>query len=182
MSTPLTSSTGYCTVDEFLVYCDRRTVARLLSDENAAVDDGDLADDPKLASILLAASGMLEAACIAGMRYIPTDLSGLTGSGKQFLKWIVSQLAHGVLVLRRPEKKQPLPVGYEQALDYLERLRLGERIFPITETAEAGIYNLEHREESDLQAEQLSTWRAQRLFGIRNTRSRPRNVNDGDDS
>lgn len=170
--TVLSSATAYCSVAEFLKRSDLRTVGQLASDTNVAVAEADLPYNVNVLAALDDASGMLESACLAGERYTPVDLLGLTGVTAAFLRMLVSTLAMGRLVMRRPDKKYPMPPDYEEALAWLDRLRLGERVFSILETQKAGHYQIDDIREQDLVKLNLATYQAMRLFGVRGGRGR----------
>lgn len=172
MSTPLSSSDSYCTVTEFLERADARTVGDLVSDSGARVSASSLTANANVLTAIADASGMLESACVAGERYTPADLLALTGVSASFLRMLVSDLALGRLILRRPQKDTPLPASYQLALDWLEKLRRGERVFGFQETADAGVYENNFIRETDLQEANLATYQSQRLFGYRGNRGR----------
>ena len=94
-----------------------------------------------LAGLLLAASGELESAALVGRRYAAADLAGLAGAGLSRLQKVVADLAFWSLVQRRqPAGGDPKTCpGAVQALEELDRLRNGERIFSFDESAGAGL-------------------------------------------
>jgi hypothetical protein len=146
-ATPVSSLTPYCTAARFLQYHDWQQVADMAKDGdaprptraslvNAASEAGGL-----VANMLMAASGELDSAVLAGKRYDPVDLAALVGNGAEYLAKIVADLAFWRLCQRRqPGTANPERVpGAKQALDEMDKLRAGERIFAFLETQQAGV-------------------------------------------
>ncbi len=145
--TPLSTATPYCSALKLFTYHDAQQCADMLRDGDGPRPSRlcilDPTSDPGavLLEILLGASGELESACLIGDRYSPTDLGALTGSGLQRLTKLVADLAFWTLAQRRqPSSADPEKVpGAKQALAELDRLRNGERIFGLQESANAGL-------------------------------------------
>ncbi len=145
--TPLSTATPYCSALKLFTYHDAQQCADMLRDGDGPRPSRlcilDPTSDPGavLLEILLGASGELESACLIGDRYSPTDLGALTGSGLQRLTKLVADLAFWTLAQRRqPSSADPEKVpGAKQALAELDRLRNGERIFGLQESADAGL-------------------------------------------
>lgn len=144
--TPRSTPVPYCPQALLLVYHDWQQVADLVRDGDAPrPTQAEVSTNSGAGTIvyraLLAASGELESACIAGKRYAPADLSGLTGAGLELLQATVAHLAFWRLAQRRqPISADPSRVpGALQALQLLQMLRDGERIFPTDEAADAGL-------------------------------------------
>jgi hypothetical protein len=145
--TPNSASEPYCTPANFLVYHDWKLVASLVRDDESDLPTkADLLDDgtdagEMVVAFLMAASGELESACQVAARYSPADLAALTGAGAARLSKLVADLAFWRLSQRRqPNAADPKNVpGAVQALEDLDRLRDGERIFPFVESADAGL-------------------------------------------
>ncbi len=141
--TPVSSLVSYISPDEFLSRFDSNLVGELVSDQNLQVNSTDLSTNPVLLTILADVSGMLESAACVGKRYGSEDLTAMATSGTvsgQYLKRVCANLAIGMLRQRRgmiesDEKGGP----YIQALEALDKLRNGERIFTFAETEEAGL-------------------------------------------
>ena len=139
--TPVTGAT-YCTPAAMLQFHDWQQCSDLLRDgDNPRPDAAAVAVSPTLALMLSAASGELDSAAIAGSRYNPSDLAILTGTGAAFLQKIVADLAFWRLQQRRqPVSADPNRVpGAMQALEALDKLRKGERIFAFAEVQDAGL-------------------------------------------
>ena len=175
MSTPASGSSPYCTTDQLVSCSDDRTVRQLLSDVGASVT-GDLDDNPTLNLFLGAASGLVEAAAATGQRYIVDaaggDLAALTGNSKLFLAKMVADLALHDLWTRRKNGKpgdRP-PVNVERAEKFLEQLRLGERVFGILESHQAGALDTIEDTSADVERRRGVVVEATRFFGLRNNR------------
>lgn len=171
--TPLTSALGYCTIAEFLNFADLRTVGDLVSDTDER--ETSLTNNDVLLAAIQRASGMVESAAVIGNRYLPSDLAALTGSAQQLLIGLVADLVIGILYKRRPNKGDP-PGSYKEALDMLQQLREGERIFPTQESADAGLP--EHQIETPIDVENRNGLSvvAHRYFGRRVRQYPQRNV------
>jgi hypothetical protein len=141
MPTPLTSATAYCDGPTFVIFHDWRTAGDLLVDDDTRLADATaVASSATLATLLLAASGEVEAACLVSGRYTPDDLNALTGSTQAFLQKLVADLAYWRMMQRRwPDADVANVPGAKSALEMLDRLRLGERIFGLQEVADAGL-------------------------------------------
>jgi hypothetical protein len=123
-----------------------------------------------LLAVLLGASGELESACQVGNRYSAADLAALTGSGLHRVRKVVADLAFWALCQRRtPQSGNPETVpGAKQALEELDRLRKGERIFSFSESADAGLPETV-RPDPSLNEAGRAVIQAKRLFGSHNT-------------
>ncbi len=99
MSTPLSSSTPYCDGDTFVVFHDWRNAADLLVDDDTRLaDQATVAADSTLGTLLLAASGEIEAALLTNGKYTPTDLQTLTGASQCYLQKLTADLAFWRLI------------------------------------------------------------------------------------
>lgn len=136
---------AYITAAQFILQYDKRRIAQLLSDTGTPITAAALTSDATLAQILEEASGYVSAACRVGQRYLAASLdtcaAASTPSGN-LLRRITGDLAFGLLVARRglsmDELYKQAPF-YQMAMGYLEQLRLGERLFDIDTTAQAGV-------------------------------------------
>lgn len=176
MSTPVSSLTGYCTPAEFLIFRDFRTVVDLCSDENGRPLKSDFVDDSTVCgqiaiACLLAASGKLESAVLAGGRYTPDDLAALTGSQAQFIKGLVADLSIWEFYKRRPDITTPIPPEYEEAKAVINAIADGTAIFGLQENIDAGHLQLTVETPANVEARNLITLQAERLFGRRANRS-----------
>lgn len=173
MPTAVSSVAPYCTIQEFLDRYDAALVAQLLSDDCLHLSPGQLAESPRLTELLEDASGWVESACLTAGKYEAVDLAALNGNSKKFLARIVADLAFGMLRQRRGGyEDQSLP-QFTQALETLNRLRAGERVFALQENMNAGNPTSKLLTERDIERTNLMTFQAARFFGIRANRNRP---------
>lgn len=159
--TSFSGSSSYATADDLIRRYDPRSLGDLLSDSGTRMGIGTIQSDPRVTSLLAQTSGMIESACLAGKRYHPSDLSSLTGNSKEFLIGLICDLSMWVILNRRPDRKGAIPPQCTFALDTLEALRRGERIFGFEETAEAGKFVESKRKDR----ESLLSGQAFRYFG-----------------
>jgi hypothetical protein len=94
----------------------------------------------RLTRLLLAESGRIESACEKGQMYAASDLQQLTGGAAEMLADMNGGLVMFRLWDRRPPRlrEMTLPVSAELALETLEQLRLGQKVFGIVEVQAAG--------------------------------------------
>lgn len=176
--TAASGSQPYCTVDQFFAFRDERSVRQLLSDTGAAVT-GELSDNAQLATLLSAASGKVESAACLGQRYVidseTNDLASLTGNSAAFLAKLVADLAFFDLWKRRPNPtaQQRMPPECEEAEKFLERLRLGERVFGVLESHEAAHVQANVETAARVVERNGVTVIADRFFGTRRNRLMP---------
>lgn len=131
---------AYATPQDLLNRYDARRIADLVSDSGQRT----LApqSSPVVAACLDDASGAVDAACRVAQRYTSADLAGLTGNANALLVRLVCDLAFGMLVARRGYTANDAAVmapREKSALEMLEALRRGERIFSGEEQADAGV-------------------------------------------
>lgn len=140
--TPLTSATSYATNDQMIDRYDVRTLGDLLSDTDTSLSSSEVSNSTRLTTLLKQASGEVEAACVAGRRYVPEDLQAMLdddGVGADLLIGLVCDIAMWRIMNRRPSPVATDPPGpAKSALQALEQLRGGERIFPFDQSADAG--------------------------------------------
>lgn len=126
--------------DDMINRYDVRTLGDLVSDGDR-VGEAYLPTDPKMLAALETASGEVIAACYKGNRYLPADLTGLTGSSAEYLKDLVCRIAFWVLWRRKPwsDRYEKLRDSAEKsATAALDLLRTGQNVFDVAETKEAG--------------------------------------------
>jgi hypothetical protein len=175
MSAITTTATPYCSPADLLDYVDARTVGDCLQDKTdeprpsrAAILDPTSPAGTRLNTLLLAASGELEEACVGGAGYSPADLASLTGATQASLKRVVAGLAVLALYARRqPTAEIPPIVQYAQ--ERLEKLGKGERVFGLVPATEAavGFEPITQVETVDPRVERRTVTNAQRYFGNR---------------
>lgn len=141
--TPLSNAAPYLTAARLWLYRDRRTVLELLKDDDTVPTQADAEDNTtepgsRLYAALQWGSGEVDAHCQRGKRYVPDDLTALTGNGKARLERLVAVLAFWSLADGRwPLEK--LAATTEWAFELLKQLADGETVFGFVEAAEAGL-------------------------------------------
>jgi hypothetical protein len=169
--TPNSSSASYLTSSDFLLRKDVFTAGDLVRDDGSQATSAELATDLTLGALLKQASGMVEAACVAGNRYLPTDLQALVsagGNGAEYLKGIIADIAAHLLTARRWRFSGDTLKPYEQALEILKALRNGDSVFPFVEAEAAGVADSQFYTQADIDRLNLIS-RDTRVFGIRNS-------------
>jgi hypothetical protein len=133
----------FITQAEFLSRYDWRWVAKQVLDTNTSATESELKSDTGGGAILKLflseASEMVMGAAAVGDRYnaqanpnLPPLANDLAIYGGALLARIVSDLTMGLILKRRArgaKDQEGLTAAYEEALEYLEQMRRGERIF-----------------------------------------------------
>lgn len=131
---------AYATVAQLLNRKDHRTIGDLVSDDGSQVSEAALASNAKVTAALDDASGMIDAALLAGSRYTTAQLAALTGNSQAYLIRITCEIAVALLYDRRPLYDVD---GFKKAMElseaHLERLRKGEHVFDVIEVQESGV-------------------------------------------
>ena len=177
MSTTITDTTAYAQPSDFLLRYDARDVVQWVSDQTAPVSQASLSTNPNLFAALTDASGMIESALLAAGRYTVQDLQTLLtvnagtttttiGNSASFLIRLTCDLALGLLIERRPYLERDMPQSYQRALDWLDRLRKGERVFAFQQVVNAGNPMVTFQSQADLAARNLASYQAGRYFGF----------------
>lgn len=147
--TVTTSATAYVTASDLFVYCDWTLIADALRDDDgprpskAALTETDPTKSDvgsRLATLCLAASGDLLAACQARGLYTPADIDALTGATAAHRDAVTAGLTLARVFERRwpgTGKPDDLP-AVVRAQETLEQLRVGERVFGLQENIDAG--------------------------------------------
>lgn len=164
MATNLTSSAPYCDGTTFIKIVDANAIADLVLDDGTR--EASPATHANVTQALLRASGEVEMACQVGKKYSPTDLSGLEGAAQAALQGLVADLAFWHLLKRRYPMVEPTE-AYKSAMETLERLRLGERIFGTEENSDAGLPNTTFRTQQEIDDLNLNTTMGRRFWGKR---------------
>lgn len=144
--TPNSTATPYCSAAVLFQFHDWQQIADMLRDGESPrptkmrLLDATSTEGAQLVNMLLAASGELESACQVGARYSPADLAALTGAGLLRLKKLTADLAFWLICeFRQPATADPKSIpGAAKALEALEQLKDGKRIFSFTESGTAG--------------------------------------------
>lgn len=135
----------FITAAQFLEAYDERRVSQLCSSTGTPITSAALPTNTTLLNALNRAAGMITAACRVGQRYQYDDLVTLsegTDPGSYVIQQLNADLAFGLLNARRGLSMEELSVQapmWAFAQDYLNQLRLGERIFDIAGDADAGL-------------------------------------------
>jgi hypothetical protein len=134
------SNIAYCAGNDLKPFIDKRWLAQLISDAGAPVGGDPFADSVVLPSLILAAGGEVESACLVGGKYTPDDLNNLLANSKQLLIRIIAGLVVKQGRERRmyveDEKRQNLPIA-RFAQTQLDLIRKGERIFSVAAVQDA---------------------------------------------
>lgn len=165
---------AFITAAQFLNRYDARRVGDLVGDTGTRVDAGTLLTDTNLATILADASAFITAACRVSDRYSYDDLNNLAttspyGPTAYLLHRLTADLAMGLLLKRRAYAADDIAKqcpAYVEALQYIQLLREGERIFDTDGQAEAGLPEHEQFNLNPVDSPPLSTQTAYRYFGF----------------
>lgn len=130
---------AYATASDLKSRYDARTLGMLVSDTGTAIPEDSLANDTNISTALQDASGWVDSYALRAKRYTASNLSSLTGNSLNLLKRVVCDIAFALLVQRRPYAvPRDQLVSYQSALDMLEQIRLGQRVFAVDAVLEAG--------------------------------------------
>lgn len=162
------SSTSYATATHFVTRYDVRTIGQLVNDDGTAADATAVLSNTVVVACLKDASGMIEAACLRGKRYQPTDLVAMTGVNANLLQRLVCALAMWMLMDRRSLRTlgEPTPMP-DWITGHLNALADGTEIFGFTQVQDAGLMETVTRQDTDAQNPNRITERARRFFGDR---------------
>lgn len=144
-------SASFLEDDELFDFIDSQQVASLLRDDptaalptDAQMTDGTSAPSVRLAKLLRAGSGEVEAACLPRGQYSVDDLNAIAASGKN-AAWHLKRVTAGCTILalfgRRHNASGAQPQDYiavAHAADALDRLRVGEHVFGLVDNIAAG--------------------------------------------
>lgn len=164
------SSTSYCTAAELKPYIDKRVLAALLSDTGTPLTGDPFTDSVNLPSILLAASGTLESACLVGAKYTADELDNLPAASKQHMIRILAGLVMDTLRNRRTEFStgDKEVRGASWAEKQIVMLRNGHRIFSIASVQDARAGTQTRDESPTARANRRDiVVRNSRYFGVR---------------
>lgn len=171
MSTDASNSSAWLSVTEFLKRYDPRAVGDLCADDETRISEANLATDENLLAAIKDSCGEIESACLRGEIYSAADLAALTGVSQGKLYRITSDLTMAYLWDRRGDgDRNNLPAYYYRAMEALDQLAKGIRIFSFAEQAEAGHTTHYNDVLDDLQDRKAISYEARRLFGYRNNR------------
>jgi len=130
---------SYATGNDLVSRYDVRLLGDLCQDAGDRISDLPvLVAHPNIIQALEDASGMVNSAALVGKRYSTKDLRDMTGDGAAFLKRIVVDIGFSLLRQRRGYDIQQFPT-VQESFKFLDRLRLGERVFDIESAEDAGL-------------------------------------------
>lgn len=168
--TVATNASSYLSVAEFLKRFDWRVVADLVSDDGTRLAEASLPANTNLLAILDDASGDVESAAMMGGKYSAADLAALTGVSQKKLFRIIADLAICYLYERRPDREMKSPASMDRTQAWLEKLVEGTRIFGFQETVDASVLDHDTETTDHVEARNLPTYIARRMFGTRANR------------
>lgn len=127
--------TAYATAADLIARHDTNLVGELIRDDHEPATRTEILASSVLSTLLVDASGQVEAAMLSGNRYSPERLSDLEGNSQGLLKKIVCMIALAELLNRRPGRHVEIAKMYDdQGRAYLEDLRTGKNLFNLTDT------------------------------------------------
>ncbi len=173
MATVNSSAASYASVGDFLRRYDARSIGDLVADDGLRVAASSLTGNVIIGSLLMQASGRLEAACTMGERYAPTDLAAMVASSTnmaEFLIGMVCSLTIELVYRRRPTPEMQEFPETAEADRMLNALAMGKMILGFTEAMTAGHIDSEMETTAIVEARKMPTTRAENLFGRRNNR------------
>lgn len=171
--TSISGSTPYCTAADVIDVCDVRTLGDWLSDTGQRLTPGEVTSSGesggRLYRFMQEASGEIESAVFRGGRLTAADLAALTGNSLRKLKALAAGYAVFLAWDHRPGAfgKSEMPARAGKALEDLDLLCAGERIFAFQEMADAGRIDHEVEDRADVAARNGIAYRARRFFGKR---------------
>lgn len=176
-----TSTTGpiisalapFATSADMLLRYDGNLLCQVVSDLGTRVTTfAALATNAVMTEALMASSGTLEAACLKGGMYQPSDLTALvaTNSGS-YLRDIVCGLAMSWIGERRVNKEPLANHLFDKAMGALAMLADGDRIFGLQAQAQAGITSHDIELSTDVETRDDIVVQAERLYGKRSNRT-----------
>ena len=129
---------SYASPNDLIERYDARILGDLCQDEGERITDVPmLLLSTKLLTALSDASGMVNSAALVGKRYTSTQLTNMIGDAGGFIKRLTCDLAFAFLRQRRGYDVEQFPT-IQESFNYLDRLRLGERVFDIEEVESKG--------------------------------------------
>lgn len=130
---------SYATPDDMIARFDNKRLGQLVVDSGSPKSNTDLETDPTLQAALDDGAADIETAILVSNRYSVSTLQGLAalaiGPARSALIRLNCDLAYGYLMIRKgysAQELESLAPSYRMALDKLEQLRMGERIFNLT--------------------------------------------------
>lgn len=136
---------AFITAADLTARYDWRWIAQNITDDGKPATEAQVLASTKIEAFIEEASEMVLSACAVGARYSLTDLETYGGV---LLKRITADLVIGAILKRRvraSKDNEAFTAAYQEALDYLEQLRRGDRIFyAVPNVPEAGLPTTEN--------------------------------------
>ena len=157
---------AYATGTDLIQRYDVDQVGDLATDEREELDRVAIPTHPNVLAALLDASGEIDAAMMAGGRYTPAELAGITDNTKNHLIRMTCAIAMACLIERRPDRaSQEIAESYRKtARGHLEPLRRGENVFGIQAVISAGTIAIETVQSVSIEDLNLLPGRMSRYF------------------
>lgn len=131
---------SFITTADLVAAYDYRWIGQNITDTGVPATEAQVLASTKLAGFIEEASEQIMGACAVAARY---SLSDLETYGGALLRRITCDLVMGLILKRRVranKDNEAFTAAYEEALNYLEQLRRGERIFyAVPNVPEAGL-------------------------------------------
>ena len=137
MPTFIGSATAYATAGDLVNYHDARQIGDWCRDDGTR--ETNLANNGAVSAALLRASGEVELAVMVAQRYSLADLQAFPAGSPalQALVGLVCDIAYCFLAERRVPDVTKLS-AWLRSQELLQRLREGERVFPLQDQTAAG--------------------------------------------
>jgi phage gp36-like protein len=143
----------YLEAEDMVKFYDVRRLQEILSDTGTEVAEGDVATNPLLADTIIAATGEINSVLLQGRRYTLQDMQDLITASADLtnvmaqanvrvLNQLCADITFGMLLARRgyaPDVVETLAPRYKVALQTLEDLYQGKKIFNLSAAVEAGV-------------------------------------------
>jgi phage gp36-like protein len=136
---------AYATGADLVARYDIDLLGDLATDDREELDRAAIPNHPNILAALLDASGEIDAAMMAGGRYTPAQLAGITDNTRNHLIRITCACALANLIERRPERatKELADAFRKTANGHLNSLRNGENVFGIAAVVDSGTIAVE---------------------------------------
>jgi phage gp36-like protein len=130
---------AYATGQELVKRYDVDLIGDLAQDEREPLDRSVVASHPNVAAALDDASGEIDVALLVGQRYLPEQLTTLTGFSRNHLVRITCAIAMSLLFERRPGMRPEIAEAIaKKAREHITALNRGDNVFGIQENLDAG--------------------------------------------
>ena len=174
------ASASFATPAQFAVLFDWRTFAQLASDTDVPVpSSAAFQSSPVTAAVLQVAAGLIEMAATVSARYDPADLTILatatpiTNGGYALIQMNAALAAAEFFKRRFESVPDAIAKVVTDAQDKLAALADGVAIFAFAQVQQAGVLTDYKETPTDVEARNLPSYIAQRVFGRRANRRFP---------